>query len=62
MCWFLHWQARFPFLDEEVVDTLLDKPLWEIVDLRLPIGNGDKRVLREVRLFTLLQTCIQDFM
>ncbi|XP_024393279.1 uncharacterized protein [Physcomitrium patens] len=43
-------EARFPFLDEEVVDTLLDKPLWEIVDLRLPIGNGDKRVLREVAM------------
>lgn len=44
----LCWQARFPFLDEEVVETLLDLPLWDIVDLRLPIGSGDKRVLREV--------------
>lgn len=43
-------EARFPFLDEEVVETLLDMPLWDIVDLRLPIGNGDKRVLREVAM------------
>jgi hypothetical protein len=41
-------QARFPFLDEEVVETLLDMPLWDIVDLQQPIGHGDKKILRAV--------------
>jgi asparagine synthetase B (glutamine-hydrolysing) len=41
-------EARFPFLDEDVIKTLLDISLWEIADLDLPSGTGDKKILREV--------------
>ncbi|XP_027099775.1 uncharacterized protein [Coffea arabica] len=41
-------EARFPFLDEDVIRTLLDIPLWEIADLNQPNGIGDKKILREV--------------
>ncbi|KZV50222.1 asparagine synthetase domain-containing protein 1 [Dorcoceras hygrometricum] len=41
-------EARFPFLDEDVIKTLLDIPLWEIADLDQPSGVGDKKILREV--------------
>ncbi|PHU02207.1 hypothetical protein BC332_27458 [Capsicum chinense] len=41
-------EARFPFLDEDVIRILLDSPLWEIADLDQPIGIGDKKILREV--------------
>ncbi|KAL0693158.1 hypothetical protein Bca4012_060338 [Brassica carinata] len=41
-------EARFPFLDEDVVKTLLDIPLWEIADLEQPSGKGDKKILRQV--------------
>lgn len=41
-------QARFPFLDEDVIRTLLDIPLWEIANLDQPSGTGDKKILREV--------------
>eukprot|EP00268_Persea_americana_P037810 TRINITY_DN37505_c0_g1_i6.p1 TRINITY_DN37505_c0_g1~~TRINITY_DN37505_c0_g1_i6.p1 ORF type:complete len:132 (+),score=31.51 TRINITY_DN37505_c0_g1_i6:389-784(+) len=41
-------EARFPFLDEDVIETLLEIPLWEIADLDQPSGKGDKRILREV--------------
>ncbi|KAL4586754.1 hypothetical protein LXL04_011398 [Taraxacum kok-saghyz] len=41
-------EARFPFLDEDVIRILLDIPLWEITDLRQPSGVGDKKILREV--------------
>ncbi|KAI3771846.1 hypothetical protein L6452_03017 [Arctium lappa] len=41
-------EARFPFLDEDVIRVLLDIPLWEIADLRQPSGVGDKKILREV--------------
>ncbi|KAL8106089.1 hypothetical protein AgCh_029771 [Apium graveolens] len=40
-------EARFPFLDEDVIRTLLDIPLWEIADLDQPSGVGDKKILRE---------------
>lgn len=43
-------EARFPFLDEDVILTLLDIPLWEIADLRQPSGQGDKKILREIAL------------
>ncbi|CAN7091759.1 unnamed protein product, partial [Brassica rapa subsp. narinosa] len=39
--------ARFPFLDEDVIKTLLDIPLWEIADLEQPSGKGDKKILRQ---------------
>ncbi|KAL5553618.1 hypothetical protein UlMin_041019 [Ulmus minor] len=41
-------EARFPFLDEDVIKVLLDIPLWEISDLDQPSGRGDKKILREV--------------
>ncbi|CAM6085014.1 unnamed protein product [Calypogeia fissa] len=41
-------EARFPFLDEDVIWTLLSIPLWDIVDLQQPAGVGDKRILRQV--------------
>ncbi|XP_024018287.1 asparagine synthetase domain-containing protein 1 isoform X1 [Morus notabilis] len=41
-------EARFPFLDEEVIKVLLDIPLWEVTDLDQPSGTGDKKILREV--------------
>ncbi|KHG24869.1 Asparagine synthetase domain-containing 1 [Gossypium arboreum] len=41
-------EARFPFLDEDIIRMLLDIPLWEIADLDQPSGKGDKKILREV--------------
>ncbi|XVF03184.1 hypothetical protein REPUB_Repub04eG0239300 [Reevesia pubescens] len=41
-------EARFPFLDEDIIRTLLDIPLWEVADLDQPSGKGDKKILREV--------------
>lgn len=41
-------EARFPFLDESVIKTLLEIPLWEIAKLDDPVGKGDKKILREV--------------
>ncbi|XP_068656690.1 uncharacterized protein [Aristolochia californica] len=41
-------EARFPFLDEDVIRTILEIPLWEIADLNQPAGRGDKKILREV--------------
>ncbi|KAK1268712.1 hypothetical protein QJS04_geneDACA006935 [Acorus gramineus] len=42
------FQARFPFLDEDVINTLLEIPLWDIAELDQPVGRGDKKILREV--------------
>jgi len=53
-------QARFPFLDENVIKTLLDIPLWEIAKLDEPVGKGDKKILREVaRLLGLQEAALQ---
>ncbi|KMZ76542.1 Asparagine synthetase domain-containing protein, partial [Zostera marina] len=41
-------EARFPFLDEDVIKCLLEMPLWEIANLDEPSGKGDKKILREV--------------
>ncbi|KAF7827969.1 asparagine synthetase domain-containing protein 1 isoform X1 [Senna tora] len=41
-------EARFPFLDEDVIRILLDIPLWEVANLDQPSGIGDKKILREV--------------
>ncbi|KAF9591563.1 hypothetical protein IFM89_004617 [Coptis chinensis] len=41
-------EARFPFLDEDVIKTLLKVPLWDVADLDQPVGRGDKKILREV--------------
>lgn len=53
-------QARFPFLDESVIGTLLEIPLWEIAKLDEPVGKGDKKILREVCIsfvLTLYVSC-----
>eukprot|EP01052_Picozoa_sp_SAG31_P020274 SAG31_NODE_1516_length_8036_cov_2.800680_8_plen_384_part_00 len=43
-------EARFPYLDEAVMEYLANCPLWKLADLRLPDGVGDKRVLRVLAL------------
>ncbi|CAN1838795.1 Asparagine synthetase domain-containing protein 1 [Linum perenne] len=42
-------EARFPFLDEDVIKTLLNIPLWEVANLDEPSGVGDKKILREIQ-------------
>ena len=39
-------EARFPFLDEGVVNYLNSVPMWEKTDLALPRGVGEKLLLR----------------
>ncbi|XP_038171500.1 asparagine synthetase domain-containing protein 1 [Arvicola amphibius] len=39
-------EARFPFLDENVVSFLNSLPVWEKADLALPRGVGEKLILR----------------
>ncbi|RDX85244.1 Asparagine synthetase domain-containing protein 1, partial [Mucuna pruriens] len=41
-------EARFPFLDEDVIRVLLNIPLWRVANLDQPSGIGDKKILREV--------------
>jgi asparagine synthetase B (glutamine-hydrolysing) len=41
-------EARFPFLDPDVVQFLQSQPLENVVDFSLPPGQGDKRILRLV--------------
>ncbi|OEL18767.1 Asparagine synthetase domain-containing protein 1 [Dichanthelium oligosanthes] len=53
-------EARFPFLDENVIKTMLEIPLWEIAKLNEPVGKGDKKILREVaRLLGLQEAALQ---
>ncbi|KAF8776687.1 hypothetical protein HU200_003415 [Digitaria exilis] len=53
-------EARFPFLDENVIKTLLEIPLWEVAKLDEPVGKGDKKILREVaRLLGLQEAALQ---
>ena len=40
-------EARYPFLDEQVLRTLSAIPLHAKLDPRLPEGQGDKRLLRQ---------------
>ena len=39
-------EARHPYLDEEVMRCLAATPLHHICDLRRPLGEGDKLILR----------------
>ncbi|XP_038155382.1 asparagine synthetase domain-containing protein 1 [Cyprinodon tularosa] len=39
-------EARFPYLDEDVVSLLNSLPIWQKADLRLPRGVGEKLLLR----------------
>ncbi|XP_057858625.2 uncharacterized protein LOC131067563 isoform X2 [Cryptomeria japonica] len=48
-------EARFPFLDEDLMETLLDLPLWEIADLEKSSGQGDKKILRQVAMLLGLE-------
>ncbi|KAF5405217.1 Asparagine synthetase domain-containing protein 1 [Paragonimus heterotremus] len=43
-------EARFPYLDERVVDFLRDLPLHLKADLSLPRGVGDKLLLRQLAI------------
>uniref|UniRef100_A0A0D9Y0Q8 Asparagine synthetase domain-containing protein n=1 Tax=Leersia perrieri TaxID=77586 RepID=A0A0D9Y0Q8_9ORYZ len=53
-------EARFPFLDENVIKTLLEIPLWEMAKLDEPVGKGDKKILREVaNLLGLKEAALQ---
>ncbi|KAF0887664.1 hypothetical protein E2562_002364 [Oryza meyeriana var. granulata] len=53
-------EARFPFLDENVIKILLEVPLWEIAKLDEPVGKGDKKILREVaNLLGLKEAAVQ---
>ncbi|KAJ3592176.1 hypothetical protein NHX12_007304 [Muraenolepis orangiensis] len=40
-------EARFPYLDEDVVDYLNSLPVWRKADLSLPRGVGEKLLLRQ---------------
>ena len=50
-------EARFPYLDEDVVAYLDALPLQFKCNLDLPQGVGDKMVLREVARITGVQEC-----
>lgn len=50
-------EARFPFLDEQVVATIARLPLESICDLELERGQGDKRVLRVAARRLGLESC-----
>jgi asparagine synthetase B (glutamine-hydrolysing) len=39
-------EARLPFMDEEVIRFALETDLEVLVDLNLPLGEGDKIILR----------------
>ena len=39
-------EARLPFMDEEVIRFALETDLEVLVDLNLPVGEGDKIILR----------------
>lgn len=41
-------EVRHPFLDRDVLQYVVDLPLEAKMDLSLPAGTGDKRVLRDV--------------
>lgn len=43
-------EARFPFLDENVVSFLNSRPIWEKANLTLPRGLGEKLLLRLVAM------------
>uniref|UniRef100_A0A1A8E1F4 Asparagine synthetase domain-containing protein 1 n=2 Tax=Nothobranchius kadleci TaxID=1051664 RepID=A0A1A8E1F4_NOTKA len=52
-------EARFPYLDEDVVSLLNSLPVWEKADLSLPRGVGEKLLLRLVaRQLGLCQSAV----
>ncbi|ONK67217.1 uncharacterized protein A4U43_C06F17750 [Asparagus officinalis] len=44
-------KARFPFLDEDVIKSLLELPMWEIAELDEPAGR-DCLALKEHLFYT----------
>ncbi|GMF13513.1 unnamed protein product [Phytophthora lilii] len=50
-------EARFPFLDENVVSTIATFPTSSLCDSELPRGVGDKRALRVVAKTLGLRSC-----
>ncbi|OWZ09986.1 Asparagine synthetase, partial [Phytophthora megakarya] len=50
-------EARFPFLDENVVSTIATFPVSSLCDAELPRGVGDKRALRLVAKSLGLRSC-----
>ena len=49
-------EARFPYLDEDFMLSILKTPVHEIAELTLPPGIGDKKCLRELALHLGLST------
>ncbi|ONK58422.1 uncharacterized protein A4U43_C09F12380 [Asparagus officinalis] len=45
-------EARFPFLDEDVIKSLLELPLWEIAELDKPAGRGASLLPRRAIQFS----------
>ncbi|XP_072681240.1 uncharacterized protein [Canis lupus baileyi] len=50
-------EARFPFLDENVVSFLNSLPVWKKADLTLPRGIGEKLILRLAAVELGLTAC-----
>ena len=50
-------EARFPFLDEEVVHFLEQLPIQDICDMNRQQGEGDKMILRIVAKIIGLEVC-----
>jgi len=50
-------EARFPYLDEDVIDFHWSIPLGILCDLSTPRGDGDKRVLRDCARLLGLAGC-----
>ncbi|KAL4134553.1 hypothetical protein PRIC2_004850 [Phytophthora ramorum] len=50
-------EARFPYLDEDVVSTIAAFPVSSLCDADLPRGVGDKRALRVVAKTLGLRSC-----
>mmetsp|Transcript_14587 Transcript_14587/g.19468 ORF Transcript_14587/g.19468 Transcript_14587/m.19468 type:complete len:119 (+) Transcript_14587:1-357(+) len=50
-------EARFPFLDEEVVEFLEKIPLEDICDMNQPEGVGDKMILRIISRWIGVEQC-----
>ena len=50
-------EARFPFLDEDVVRYLTTLPITDICDMKQPPGEGDKMILRIVAKMLGVEVC-----
>ncbi|CAM9408521.1 unnamed protein product, partial [Choristocarpus tenellus] len=50
-------EARFPYLDENVLGYLRSLPLEEVCNMEEPSGQGDKKILRQVASILGLKSC-----